>query len=135
MRGLLAHRTRILRLPCFVDRMARRQDDVQSFGIEVLNEPKLPMRFLKRFAQSVYIAADTLPEKAVVFHDGFNSSWYGSRILADRRQVNGYRKMDTHVYLTFLTEQKIERFLAYLGMHAGRTLRVSATVSCCIHGA
>ena len=39
-----------------LDRMARRYGgDAALFGIEVLNEPKLPMRFLKRFYATAYI--------------------------------------------------------------------------------
>ncbi len=110
-----------------LDRMARRYGrDTALLGIEVLNEPKLPMRFLKRFYATAYIRLRRIlpPEKAIVFHDGFNLPGIAAAFLADRR----FRSMDnvyvdTHVYLTF-TEQKIERFLNHTpGMHTGHTPR------------
>ena len=81
------------------------------FGIEVLNEPKLPLSFLERFYLTAYrrLRRRLPADKALVFYDGFNllgMAWIFALHPRMRSMTNVY--LDTHLYLTF-AEQGLEK--------------------------
>lgn len=107
-----------------LDRLASRyRDDPALLGIEVLNEPVLPLSFLRRFYAAAYRRLRRIlpPQKAIVFHDGFNLLGVASFFLFDRRfrsMRNVY--LDTHFYPTF-AEQGIEKSLEAVALFGRRS--------------
>ncbi|WP_281666981.1 glycoside hydrolase family 5 protein [Parascardovia denticolens] len=106
-----------------LDRLAfRYRDNPALLGIEVLNEPILPLSFLRRFYATAYRRLRRIlpPKKAVVFHDSFNFLGTASFFLFDRRfrsMRNVY--LDTHFYPTF-AEQGIEKALEAVALFGRR---------------